>query len=67
VVVVGDRPDLLDVVRATWRPNTVVAWGEAYDSPLWEQREPGHAYVCQNYACQLPTADAASLQAQLDT
>ena len=28
VAVVGDRPDLLAVVRERWRPNVVLAWGE---------------------------------------
>ena len=40
------------------------------DSPLLEQRvmQDGQptAYVCENYACQLPVTDAASLAAQLD-
>ena len=40
------------------------------DSPLLEQRvmQDGQptAYVCENYACQLPVTDAAALAAQLD-
>ena len=40
------------------------------DSPLLEQRamQGGQptAYVCENYACQLPVTDAAALAAQLD-
>ncbi len=40
------------------------------DSPLLEQRlmQEGQptAYVCENYACQLPVTDAGSLAAQLD-
>ena len=51
----GDRPDLLDVVRERWRPRAVVAWGERYDSPLWDGRRDGLAYVCEHYACQAPT------------
>jgi uncharacterized protein YyaL (SSP411 family) len=66
VVVAGDRPDLLEAVRSSWRPRVVLAWGERYDSPLWEGREDGRAYVCQNYACQLPATDAEALAAQLD-
>ncbi len=65
VAVVGDRPDLLEVVSTRWRPDVVVAWGEPYDSPLWEGREAGLAYVCRNYACQAPQATAAGLLAQL--
>ena len=50
-------------------PNAVLAWGERYDSPLWEGRDDGRAYVCQGYACQLPAADvddAALSSPQLD-
>ena len=40
------------------------------DSPLLEQRvmQDGQptAYVCENYACQLPVTDAQALAAQLD-
>jgi hypothetical protein len=65
VVVSGDRPDLLDVVRSTWLPGVVLAWGEPTSSPLWLDRSPGRAYVCRNYACQLPAGDAATLTSQL--
>ena len=36
-------------------PNAVLAWGERYDSPLWEGRDEPAAYVCRDYACQLPS------------
>ena len=65
VAVVGDRPDLLEVVSTRWRPDVVVAWGEPYDSPLWQGREAGLAYVCRNYACQAPQSTAEGLLAQL--
>ena len=65
IAVVGDRPDLLDVVRSTWRPDAVLAWGEPYDSPLWHDRTPGHAYVCRNFTCEQPTTTADELRAQL--
>ena len=45
--------------RSLRRPSArraVLAWGERYDSPLWEGRDDGRAYVCQGYACQLPAA-----------
>jgi hypothetical protein len=66
VAVVGDRPDLLAVVRSAWRPNAVVAWGEPYESPLWHSRLDGMAYVCRNYACQAPQSTPDGLAAQLD-
>ena len=47
-------------------PNAVLAWGEPYDSPLWEGREPrASAYVCRDYACQLPADSAEVLAGQL--
>ena len=63
--VVGDRPDLVRAVRDRWLPNAVLAWGSPYDSPLWEQREPGFAYVCQHYVCQIPADSVETLLAQL--
>ena len=54
VVVVGDRPDLVRLAQSIWRPDTVLAWGEPYDSPLWEDRREGFAYVCREYTCQAP-------------
>jgi uncharacterized protein YyaL (SSP411 family) len=65
VVVTGDRPDLLAVVRSGWRPDAVVAWGEPTSSPLWRGRDGSRAYVCQNYTCQVPADDAAALASQL--
>ncbi len=65
VVVTGHRPDLLDVVRSQWRPDAVLAWGEPTPSPLWEGRTDHRAFVCRNYACQLPADDTETLAAQL--
>ncbi len=67
VVVTGDRPDLVDVVRARWIPGAVLAWGEPTPSPLWEGRDGngGLAYVCRNYVCRLPADDAGTLSGQL--
>ena len=65
IVVAGDRPDLLAAVRAGFRPNAVLAWGERYDSPLWEGRDDGRAYVCRDYACRLPATTVDELAAQL--
>ena len=65
IVVVGDRPDLVAVATSRYLPNAVLAWGERYESPLWEGRVEGHAYVCRDYSCQLPTTDVESMTAQL--
>ena len=63
VAVVGDRRDLVDVVTERWRPDVVLAWGEPYDSPLWESRVDGLAYVCEHYACQAPQDTPDGLRA----
>ncbi|HEV7887222.1 MAG TPA: thioredoxin domain-containing protein [Acidimicrobiales bacterium] len=65
IVVAGDRPDLLAVVRSKLLPNAVLAWGDRYDSPLWEGRDDGRAYVCTNYVCGLPASSPDALDAQL--
>ena len=65
IAVVGDRPDLVRAVQSRWLPNAVLAWGTPYDSPLWEQRSEGFAYVCQHYVCQIPADSVETLLAQL--
>jgi hypothetical protein len=65
VVVVGDRPDLVNVVQSRWLPAAVLAWGEPTTSPLWADRSDGAAYVCRHYACLVPARDTATLAAQL--
>lgn len=65
VVVVGDRPDLVAVVQEQWRPGLVLAWGEPYDSLLWEGRSDDHGYVCHNFACRAPVTTADALRDQL--
>ena len=67
VLVTGDRPDLVAVVQAQWRPNAVLAWGEPFDSPLWVERPDGFAYVCENSVCQLPVSTVEDLAEQLST
>jgi uncharacterized protein len=70
VVVTGDRPDLVGPVLERFRPTTVVAWGERGRGPLWEGRDEtgsdGRAYVCRDFACRAPAADADALLAELD-
>ncbi|MET0727720.1 MAG: thioredoxin domain-containing protein, partial [Acidimicrobiales bacterium] len=65
VVIPGDRPELVRPVQQHFLPNAVLAWGERYDSPLWEGRQDGLAYVCRGYACQRPATDAETLMNQL--
>jgi uncharacterized protein YyaL (SSP411 family) len=72
VALVGDDLDeLATVVRSDFRPHLVLAGGpEGADSPaLMEGRTTidGHAaaYVCENFACQLPVAAPEELAALL--
>ena len=65
IAVVGDRPELVEAVQQRLMPNAVLAWGEPYPSPLWEQRRDGFAYVCREYTCQAPVATVEALVAQL--
>jgi len=65
VVVPGDRPDLVGVVRSAWRPSVVLAWGERGEGSLWADRADGFAYVCEGQECRLPVDNAADLTDQL--
>ncbi len=65
IVICGERPDLLAVTHETWLPNAVRSWGTPLPGPLWEGRSDGFAYVCHNYACQLPASTPDELRAQL--
>ncbi|MEJ7801257.1 MAG: thioredoxin domain-containing protein [Ilumatobacter sp.] len=65
LTIVGDEPDLVRLAQMLWRPDLVVAWGERYDSPLWDDREPGFAYLCRGSVCQLPVSDPEALYEQI--
>ena len=81
IVIVGPvdsdaTQSMLREVNSRFMPNKVAvgmndpANPPLKDSPLLEQRtmQDGQptAYVCENYACQLPVTDATALAAQLD-
>ena len=66
VAVVGDVPALVRAVQTRYLPGAVLAWGEPYPSPLWEDRRPGLAYVCEHFACQAPVDTPEALVAQLE-
>jgi uncharacterized protein len=70
-VVVASSSEAL--VRPVWQrylPDTVLAWGEPYPTPLWEGRDgpeaAGRAFVCEGYTCQLPVTAPTELAALLD-
>jgi uncharacterized protein YyaL (SSP411 family) len=56
---------MVKAVQSYWVPDLVLAWGERYDSPLWEHRDDGMAFVCRGHVCQLPTPDLDSMLEQL--
>jgi uncharacterized protein YyaL (SSP411 family) len=67
----GDLSTLAGVVRASFRPNVVVAAGPAgaTEPPLLDARteiggEPA-AYVCEGFTCNLPVTDPAALEREL--
>jgi uncharacterized protein YyaL (SSP411 family) len=81
IAIIGDpeAPDtraLIDVVYARYLPNKVVAGRTEDDAesagliPLLAQRpardDKATAYVCEGYACQVPTTDPQELARQLD-
>ncbi|MEY4361183.1 MAG: hypothetical protein RL391_489 [Actinomycetota bacterium] len=66
VSVAGSMPDLLRVVWSRWRPSVVVAWGERYPGPMWDNRHDGLAYVCRNHTCSEPTADPERFATLID-
>ncbi len=65
VAIVGDRPDMVRLAHSIWRPDLVLAWGERYESPLWENREDGLAYVCRDHVCEAPVETMEALAEQL--
>ena len=65
IVITGDRPDMVEAVQRTYLPNAVLAWGEPYDSPLWEGRSGNRAYVCEHYSCQAPQETVQGLMTLL--
>ena len=65
VVVPGNNAELLEVVRQGWWPRTVLAHGAGWDSPLWEGRRVGLAYVCEGSVCRAPVSQPDELRAAL--
>ena len=65
LALVGDVPDLVKVAQVLWRPDLVMTWGEPFDSPLWDGRSEGRAYLCREYVCEAPTETPEALYEQL--
>jgi uncharacterized protein len=72
VAIAGDQPGpMLEVVRAAYRPRTVLAGGEGTAVPLLEGRTPlggrTAAYVCERFACQAPVDKPDTLARMLSS
>jgi uncharacterized protein YyaL (SSP411 family) len=65
LAIVGDAPELVELAQRVWRPDLVLAWGEPFDSPLWEGRREGLAYLCRDFVCQQPVSDPEALYEQI--
>jgi uncharacterized protein YyaL (SSP411 family) len=65
LAVVGEAPALVRVAQVLWRPDLVLAWGEPFESPLWEGRRDGFAYLCRDFTCQAPVSDPDALYEQI--
>ena len=65
LAIVGDMPMLVRLAQSVWRPDLVLAWGEPYDSPLWESRVEGKAYLCRDHVCEAPVDTVEALFEQL--
>ena len=61
IVIAGDRRDLVDAVRPRYLPESVLAWGEPGQGPLWEGRDDDRAYVCRGGVCLAPVERPADL------
>ena len=69
VVVASIEPADVEPVWERYLPDTVLAWGEPYPSPLWEGRggpaNAGLSFVCEGFSCNLPTAGREALAGAL--
>jgi uncharacterized protein YyaL (SSP411 family) len=65
LAIVGEAPALVRLAQMLWRPDVVLTWGEAFESPLWEGRREGFAYLCRDYACEAPVSEPDALYEQL--
>ena len=60
-----DDADMVRTAQVLWRPDIVLAWGEPYESPLWEGRTDGLAYLCRDHVCERPASTPEELYEQI--
>ena len=65
VVIPGDERELVNTAMRVWRPDVVLAWGDRTAADIWDGRQDGLAYVCQNRTCAAPVDNPRDLLAQL--
>ena len=65
LAIVGEAPRLVKLAQRLWRPDIVLTWGEPFDSPLWDGRQDGFAYLCRDYVCQQPVDTPEALWEQI--
>ena len=65
LAIVGDAPRLVRLAQRVWRPDVVLTWGEPFESPLWDGRAPGYAYLCRDHVCERPVDTPEALWEQL--
>jgi uncharacterized protein len=65
----ADTHELVAVVRRRFDPLRVLAWGQAGDVPLLDDRPmvdgKATAYVCRGFVCKAPVSDASALEREL--
>jgi uncharacterized protein len=67
IVLAGPNSGMLQEVRRRFLPDAVVMRGEHAPQPMPPVEGRETAYVCENYACQMPVQDVAGLAALLDS
>ena len=69
IALIGSAAELLSIVRKSYLPRSVIAYGNSDKIPLLRDRQiidgQGTAYVCENYMCKEPTTQVSVLEAQL--
>ena len=61
IILTGPDPALLRVIRDRYLPNKIVMMAGEQNEPRPKVDGKATAYVCVNFACQLPTNDPATL------
>ena len=67
VVIPGAQPGMVREYCSTWRPFSVLAHGTPMDTPLWEGRTEGNAYVCRGNVCLVPATTVGELAERLSS